>query len=208
MKPERVLTLDISTKTGWCLTISTDNIQLEAYGQIPKIECPDSESYPSSYVIWAALCYEEIEKLFELHTPDVLVIEETAANSKSSHSQKILEWIHYLVARLIKETGIKSVYLQTGEWRKEAESRMNAEEKEHNKKWKKYKSQSKTNVVYDIETGKRIGKINKKHVAIRRANEVFGKYFKQPLRKKDEDLADSLVIALAYHLKRKRGLYE
>lgn len=208
MKSERVLTLDISTKTGWCLVVSSEkDISLEAYGQIAKVECPD-ERYPDSFVSWAYLCYDEIEKLFNKHAPDSLVIEETAANSKSSHSQKILEFIHFLVARLIKETGIKCTYLQTGQWRKEAESYMNSEEKKRNKEVAKYKKQNKTKVARDINTGKRIGKITKKHVAIRRANEVFGKYFDEPLRKRDEDLCDSLMISLAYHKMRLRGLYE
>jgi len=208
MNPERVLTLDISTKTGWCLIISSDkDISLEAHGQIAKVECPD-ERYPDSFVSWAYLCYDEIEKIFNKHAPDVLVIEETAANSKSSHSQKILEFIHFLTARLVKETGIKCVYLQTGEWRSEASSYMNAEEKKRNKELAKYKKLHNTKIGRDIVTGKRIGKITKKHVAIRRANEVFGKYFEEPLRKRDEDLCDSLMISYAYHLRRLRGLYE
>lgn len=207
MKSERVLTLDMSTKTGWCLTISSNNgIDLESYGQISKIACPD-ERYPDSFVTWAYLCYDEIEKIFNKYAPDALVIEETAANSKSSHSQKILEFIHFLVAKLVKETGIKCTYMQTGEWRKEAASYMTPEEKKRNKEVKDYKKRNKTNVARDIN-GKRIGVITKKHVAIRRANEVFGQYFDKPLRKKDEDLADSLVIALAYHLRRNRGFYE
>lgn len=206
MKSERVLTLDISTKTGWCLTVSSDeDLFLEAYGQIPKVECPD-ERYPDSYVSWAYLCYEEIEKLFDAHAPDTVVIEETAANSKTSHSQKVLEFIHFLVAKLIKETRIKCVYLMTGEWRKEANSKMNDIEKKRNKEVLKYKKDHKTKLARDANN-KIMGKITKKHVAIRRANEVFGKYFKEPLRKRDEDLCDSLIISLAYHLRRKRGLY-
>lgn len=206
MVAERVLTLDISSKTGWCLTVSSeDDLFLEAYGQIPKVECPD-ERYPDSFVSWAYECYGEIEKLFDAHAPDVVVIEETAANSKTSHSQKILEFIHFLVAKLIKETKIKCVYLLTGEWRKEANSRMNDAEKLRNKEVTKYKKQHGTKLARDIDN-KVMGKITKKHVAIRRANEVFGKYFEKPLRKKDEDLADSLNISLAYHLRRQRGLY-
>ena len=206
MVPERVLTLDISTKTGWCVTVSSDeDLFLEAYGQIPKIECPD-ERYPDSFVSWAYECYGEIENLFDQYAPDAVVIEETAANSKTSHSQKILEFIHFLVAKLIKETKIKCTYLLTGEWRKEANSKMNDSERKRNKEVVKYKKQHKSRLCYDIN-GKVMGKITKKHVTIRRANEAFGKYFKEPLRKKDEDLCDSLIISLAYHLRRKRGMY-
>lgn len=207
MVVERVLTLDISTKTGWCLATSSDEgIFLEAWGAIPKIEQPEGR-YPDSFVEWAYLCYEKIEELFNRYAPDVMVVEETAANSKTSHSQKILEFIQFLVAKLIKDTGIKCVYLMTGEWRKEVNSYMNEQEKKHNKEVAKYKKEHKTNIARDIK-GKRIGRITKKHVTIRRVNEVFGKYFDKPLRKKDEDLADSLAISYSYHLRRLRGLYE
>ena len=207
MNSERVLTLDISTKTGYnVITSSDEGIFLEEHGQIAKIACPEDERYPDSFVTWAYLCYSEIEKIFDKFAPDAIVIEETAANSKSSHSQKILEFIHFLVAKLVKETGIKCTYIMTGVWRKEANSVMNEEEKKHNKEVAKYKKNNKTDIAYDI-TGKRVGKKTKKHVAIRRANEVFGKYFDKPLRKKDEDLCDSLMISLAYHNMRLRGLY-
>jgi hypothetical protein len=200
---ERVLTLDLSSKTGYNLVISSDEgIHLEAYGQVPKIECPES-SYPVSYVLWAHEIFNKIEELVIKYSPDTLLIEETCAGSKNVYSQKLLEWSHFLVAKLIKDTGIKSVYMQTGVWRKEASSYMNSEEKLHNKEVAKYKKQNNTKIARDIK-GKRIGKITKKHVAIRRANEVFGKYFDKPLRKKDEDLADSLCISLAYHNQRLR----
>jgi len=207
MKPETILSLDISTKTGWSVVTSSDKgLELVHFGQISKIERPD-ESYPGSFVSWAYLCYEAIYKIMEEYQPDSLVIEETAANSKSSHSQKILEFVHFLIAKFIKETNIKSTYLMTGQWRKEAASSMNDDEKKHNKEVLKYKKTNKTKIAYDIN-GKRVGKITKKHVAIRRANEVFGKYFDKPLRKKDEDLADSLCLSIAYHNMRLRGLYE
>jgi hypothetical protein len=47
-----------------------------------------------------------------------------------------------------------------------------------------------------------MGKITRKHVNIRRANEVFGAFLKTPLRKKDEDTADSLLLGYCYHLRR------
>jgi Holliday junction resolvasome RuvABC endonuclease subunit len=206
LKSERVLTLDISTKTGYSVATSSDEgIHLEAHGQIPKVECPD-ERYPDSYVSWAYLCYDAIEKLFNEHAPDVLVIEETT-KSKNSFSQKILEYVHFLVAKLIKETGIKCVYFQTGTWRKEVGSYANDMEKKHNKEVREYKKKNKTIVAYDIK-GKRIGLIGKKHVTIRLINEIFGKYFKEPMRKKNEDECDAMALAICYHKQRERGLHE
>jgi hypothetical protein len=37
---------------------------------------------------------------------------------------------------------------------------------------------------------------------VRRANEIFGKFLKEPLRKKDEDTADSLLLGYCWHLRR------
>lgn len=198
---ERVLSLDISTKTGYALVVSSEeSIVPESYGQIPKVPMPDGP-YPEAFVEWAYQCYGQIRNLVDNLNPDILVIEETASNSKSSHSQKILEWIHFLVAKLIKDTKIKNVYLMTGEWRSIISAKMTKEESLHNKAVKKYKEKNNTKIAYN-EAGKRIGKITKKHVAIRVANETFGKFFKEPLRKRDEDLADALCIALAYHMRK------
>jgi hypothetical protein len=52
--------------------------------------------------------------------------------------------------------------------------------------------------------GNVIGKISKKHVNIRRANEIFGAFLEKPLVKKDEDRADALLLAYAYHVVRMR----
>jgi len=197
---ERVLSLDISTKTGWSLLISGDRLVLESYGQIPAIIEPEG-MYPGNYVDWAYLCYGKIVELIDSLTPDVLVIEETCAGSKNVYSQKILEFIHFLVAKLIKETKIKVVYLLTGAWRSEVGAKMTKEESKHNKYVREYKKLHDTTVAKGPD-GKRIGIKTKKHVNIRRANEVFGKFFKEPLRKKDEDLCDALLLGLTYHLRR------
>lgn len=201
MKAERVLSLDISTKTGWNLTVSSDEgLVLEQYGQVPKIECPEG-SYPVSFVDWAYLCYAEIVGLISKYKPDVLVIEETTANSKTSHSQKILEFCHFLVAKHIKDSNMKSVYILTGQWAKDTERVMSKEEKIHNKYVRDYKKLHGSKIAYDTN-GKRIGKITKKHVSIRRANELFSKFLKEPLRRKDEDAAEGLLLAFSYHARR------
>jgi len=207
MKQERVLSLDISTKTGWALLISgPKDYRLEAYGKVEQVKCPEDVPYPISFVNWAYTCYQYIVDLIDQYYPDVLVIEETASGSKSSHSQKILEFIHFLVAKLIKETGIKAIYFMTGEWRNETGCKMNKAEKMHNKEVRKYKKIHNVNMAYD-KNGKRIGIIGRKHVNIRRANEVFGSFLKTPLKKKDEDTADSLMLAYCYHVRKLRGMY-
>lgn len=201
MESERILSLDVSSKTGWASMVSSDSgIELEAYGMIPAIHQPEGP-YPSVFVDWAQLCFNEVNKLVIRFKPDVLVIEETCAGSKGVYSQKILEFTHYLLAKFIKESNIKSVYLLTGAWRSEVGAKMTKEESKHNKEVKKYKEQNKTKIAYDIK-GKRVGKLTKKHINIRRANEVFGQFLKEPLRKKNEDEADSLLLGYCYHLRR------
>ena len=51
--PERVLSLDVSTKTGYAFGESSLNgIDLLDYGTLPQIHQPEG-NYPSNYVIWA-----------------------------------------------------------------------------------------------------------------------------------------------------------
>ena len=83
MSLERVLSLDISSKTGWALLISgPSSLLLETYGKIPKTSEPEGP-YPASYVVWAYQVFGEIVKLIDSLRPDVLVIEETASGSKN-----------------------------------------------------------------------------------------------------------------------------
>jgi hypothetical protein len=201
---ERVLSLDISTKTGWASIVSGDDIELEDYGTIAPIHQPDGV-YPEVFVDWAYLCFGEIERLIDRFAPDVLVIEETVAGSKGVYSQKILEFIHFLVAKFIKETKIKAIYLLTGEWRSLVGCKMTKEESKHNKAVKEYKEAHGDTRIARNSEGKRIGKLTKKHINVRRANEVFGKFLKTPLRKKDEDTADSLLLGYCYHLRRMKN---
>lgn len=204
MDIKRILSIDLSTKTGWASATSSDSgIELEDYGMIRQIPQPDGP-YPSSFVDWAYLVFNGIESLIKKFNPDILAIEETVAGSKAVYSQKILEYSHFLLAKHIKESNIESIYLLTGAWRSEVGAKMTKEESKHNKEVKAYKTKHATKVARDI-TGKRIGKLTKKHINIRRANEVFGKFLREPLRKKNEDEADALLLLYAAHLRRLKG---
>lgn len=198
---ERILALDVSSKTGWAVLISDkDSLVLETYGRLEQTSLPDG-SYPDSFVDWAYICYGYILELIERYHPDVLVIEETAGGSKNNFSQKILEWIHFLLAKFIKETNIRSVYYMTEEWRRIAGCKMTKDESKHNKDVKKYKEKNKSKLAYDVE-GKRVGKLTRKHINIRRANEIFGEFLSEPLRKKNEDEADALLLGFSYHIRK------
>ncbi len=201
MEKERILSLDMSTKTGYSVMISSsEGAQLESYGMIPAIHQPEGK-YPGVFVDWAELVFGEVDSLIKKFKPDVLVIEETCAGSKGVYTQKILEYSHFLLARFIRDSGIKSVYLLTGAWRSEVGAKMTKEESKHNKYVKEYKEEHKSKFAYDIK-GKRIGKLTKKHINIRTANDIFGKFLKAPLRKKNEDEADAILLSYCYHLRR------
>lgn len=200
----------MSSKTGWALLVSSDDILLEEYGMIPKSTEPPGQ-YPGNFIDWAYQVFGNIAELIDRLHPDVLVIEETCAGSKSVYGQKILEWIHFLVAQRIKESKIEACYLLTGQWRVETGCQMSKEESKRNKEIREYKKKveketgKKPIAAYDIN-GKRIGIVNRKHVNVRRANEIFGKFLREPLKKKNEDEADALLLAYCYHLRRLRNL--
>jgi hypothetical protein len=201
MTEEKILALDISTKTGWASLFSNDRgITVEACGQYEPISEPEGQ-YPVNYVDWSYMNYHKLLELIERFSPSILVIEETCAGSKNVYSQKILEWTHFLLAKFIKETNIKVMYLLTGEWRTIVGCKMTKEESKNNKTVREYKKKHGVRLARD-ENGKRMGLKSKKHVNIRRANEVFSEFLVKPLRKKDEDTADALLLGFAAHLRR------
>jgi hypothetical protein len=190
----KVLSLDISSKTGWAISEIDEvaNIfKLLETGTLTKESKPDIK-YPEDYVVWAQNCFSAILGLINKYNPDVLVIEETSKGSKNNFSQKILEFIHYLVAVHIQMTKIKAHYFMTGEWRRICGCLLTNEEKKRNKEVSKQHSNG-VKVVKNAE-GKRIGKIGKKHINIRRCNEIFN----LGLIRKDEDRADAILLNYSY----------
>lgn len=195
MRPsEKVLCLDISTKTGTSLGLASENdYKLLKYGTVGKLEKPDIP-YPEDYVSWAEKCAGEIIEIINKSAADVIVIEETTGGSKSNFSQKILEFIHFLVAKHIVKNGLAVRYLMTGTWREAAGARMTKEESKQNAKSRKIKKETGARLAKD-ESGKILGKITKKHVNVRRANEIFG----LDLKMKDNDAADAILLGAAYY---------
>lgn len=206
MLPERVLSLDLSTKTGYSLLVLSGNeMVLEAYGQLDKVSCPDEEPYPGSYVTWAYKCFEKIEELIEWLKPDVLIIEEVT-RSKNALTQKILDYLHFLVSKLIQETGIRNIWYQTGEWRKEVGSYMNKSEKKQNEYVRDYKKKTGKILARD-KNNKVIGKVTKKKVTIRLVNDIFKSQLKTLLGPSEDDKADAIALSYCYYLRKQRGLY-
>jgi Holliday junction resolvasome RuvABC endonuclease subunit len=199
MEKIKILSLDISTKTGWSLAEIIDNktYNLIDAGTLDKRDQPHDD-YPKNYLDWACNCAIDIEKLIEQYTPDRLIIEETSKGSKNNFSQKILEFIHCFVAMYISKFKIKTTYYRTEEWRRMVGCLMSKEEKKQNANIRKEK-RSKGTVVVKNDEGKRIGIVGKKHVNVRKANELFN----LDLKLKDEDRADAILLGYAYFLNTK-----
>jgi Holliday junction resolvasome RuvABC endonuclease subunit len=193
-----VLAIDASTKTGWSLAEASGGAyRLLGFGKIGPIPKPEIE-YPYSYLEWARVCGEEIGKLVWQYRPDVIVVEETASGSKSNFSQKILEFIHAEMAKLFwnykQSRDFELVYFMTGEWRRVVNARLSSRESKQNKFVSKTKAKTGKKLAKD-EKGKVVGRVTKKHVNVRRANELFG----LNLKIKDNDQADAILLGKAWH---------
>lgn len=192
----RILALDISTSSGWALL---EDGRLLAAGSI-KTPGPSAidVSYPVNYWHAADIMAGRLVDKMVACQPDTIVIEETNG-SKSRYTQKILEFIHCALLYHLMGKGWrdKIVYINTSDWRKVVGAHLSKEDKKQNAQLSKAKSAAK-------KSGKKLdkkklgirGRINKKHVAIRTANQMFN----LELRPKDDDVADAICIAAAYHI--------
>lgn len=190
-----VLSLDISSKTGWAVLNFTTEPVLLSFGRLAKTSEPEGK-YPENYLQWAKTTADDIIRKIKDTKPDTIVIEETSKGSKNAKSQKILEWVHFMVATYIVENGLNAEYLMTGEWRGLVSASMTKDEKKQNKEVKK--SHDAGQKVVKNEKGKRIGRVTKKHVNIRRANEMFG----LALKRSNEDEADAILLGAALFRKK------
>jgi len=202
-----ILSLDLSTKAGWALLEAGSTPKLLGYGHIEKQDEPKMYVYPFSYLMWSKNIWDQIESLVVQHKPDILAIEETAIKPSSNNfSQKLLEFIHFRMAEYLgNNTYLKYVYFKTEEWRRICDCKMTESEKKQNKFVTDFKKKNKkekvekngkmANVaaIAKDENGKVLGKITRKHINVRRANEVFG----LDLILKDNDMADALLMGYA-----------
>lgn len=158
----------------------------------------DYGPFPWNYLEAA---HETAAKLLELVielNPDVVVIEETNS-AKARYTQKTLEFCHALLLQLLQvwaaQGGKSVVYLNTSDWRRTLKVQLSPEDKKQNAKLSKAKRHA-------IATGEKLdrkalgirGKVNRKHVAVRVANERFGLSLKQ----RDNDIADALLLGMAF----------
>lgn len=175
----KVMGFDVSSKTGWC--VFEDNT-LKDFGLL-KVEIqnfnvnkePSKEKeYPGNILKaadqMATLIYGKILD----SRPDLVVIENTV-KGRNRHTQRLLEWIHKSLMDYMIESKYKFKYVDPSEWRSKLNIRMSKDDKKNNR---------------DVSSGKKRGRITRKHLSVRWVNENF----KLNLKLKDNDIADCIAL--------------
>jgi Holliday junction resolvasome RuvABC endonuclease subunit len=196
----RVLALDASTHAGWAV------LHGEPGDVRPTLECEGLiendkpvqafGEYPWNYVKAAQSIADRLIEQVEFIRPDVVVIEETNLG-KNRYAQKLLEFIHCSLLSKITSGQLKVIYLSSSSWRQALDLRLDSEQRKNNAKIAKAKKLARETGISIHAAKKKIGvkgKINKKHLAVNRVNEVYDLGFKV----KDNDIADAICLALAY----------
>lgn len=180
----KIFSLDISTNTGYAYFVDG---KLEKFGSLrlknkngENKKIKDFGRYPENYQQYTLSLAKKIKKTMEgivsedFWDDGMIVIEETT-KSRAVYTQKILEFIHCQFIRLFANQGFVVKYIKTGSWRQKINLVMSKEDKKHNAKVRKKKER---------------GLITKKHLAVRKANELF----ELDLKMKDNDIADAILI--------------
>jgi len=190
----RVLSLDLSTHTGFsCFEGERgQEPKLLEYGVIHLGKGLDEfGAYPYNYVEAAKEQANNItSKCFGWWSPSLIVIEETN-KGKNRYTQKMLEFLHYSLIEKLKRLDVPVVYINSSEWRKIVGLSLSKEQKKQNAHLRKAKREGK---VLDKKALKIKGIVTKKHLSIDKVNELLG----LNLKKKDNDISDSILLGLSY----------
>ena len=180
----RILSLDISTKTGYAVF---EDGKYKSSGALPKVFVKDfnvnkepqkSSEYPWNIIDAADEVAKSILALYSDVKPDVMVLEDTN-KGRNRATQRCLEWLHYSILKILRPFGKPIKYMDSSEWRKIVGLKLNQEQRKNNK---------------DVSAGKKRGKVNKKHLSVLMTNEKFG----LTLLLKDNDQSDACLLGLAF----------
>lgn len=183
--PKRLLSLDVSTKTGWSKFVDGE---LADSGQLKPVKVEDfnvnkdpqlSPAYPLNIADAAELVVKRIIDLVEADDPFDFVVIENTNKGRNRHTQRLLEFIHYVLIRYLSAWGVPFGYMDSSEWRRIVGLKLTKEDKKNNR---------------DVSANKKRGRVTKKHLAIRLVEEEFG----LKLKVKDNDRADAILLGLAY----------
>jgi len=197
----RVLALDASTKTGWALFVDG---QLAESSELAPVHVEhfnvndrntqNSEWYPYNIVVAADDVCAGIEALVHVKKPDIVIVENTN-KGKNRHTQRVLEFIHYAVLKMLRSRAQRLKYMDSSEWRQIMGLAATKEDKKQNAKLNKAKRSAEAKgVKLDKKALGIKGTITVKHRAVRMANEKYGLKLKQ----KQNDQADAILMGQAY----------
>ena len=205
----RVLALDISTNTGWALLEGSLGVmpKIVKYGTVVK-SLPNVRGYgdyPFSYIKIAREIAGQLYKLYTSDTaPDVVVIEETN-KARARYTQKVLEYLHCVLVGMMYDQSLTPegaapiIYISSSAWRKACGIGMSKEDKAQNAKLNKAKRSAGASKLDKKALGI-TGKVTKKHLSVRKANELFALDFKM----KDNDVAEAILLGVGFFLNAER----
>jgi hypothetical protein len=183
----KVLSLDVSSKTGYALFenghyISSGSLEKIALEDFNVNKDPDkSPKYPWNIIDAAESMAQSILALYSDHKPDVIVIENTV-KGRNRHVQRYLEFLHSAILRILRPLNKPIVYIDPSAWRSLVGLKLSLDQKKNNK---------------EVSAGKKRGKIGKKHLSV----ELCNKLYNLQLKLKDNDQCDSILLNLGYHIK-------
>lgn len=178
-----ILALDLSSSTGYAVfhgkKLAKFGILVAKAQDFDVNKKPEkSKLYPYNVVSAANLMATQVADLVSTEAPDAIVIENTV-KGRNRHTQRYLEFIHKAVLDLLEPYESKITYMDPSQWRSLINLRLTNEDKKHNKA---------------VTAGKIRGKLTRKHLSVRMANEAYS----LELKLKDNDIADAICLGAAY----------
>jgi hypothetical protein len=206
------ISLDLSTKPGWAIFKREENIykaekdltweRVDSGTLFPDKEISDFGTYPENYVEYSKYIIDRLldfiaskqsENGLNVDWDTMIFIVEETTPGRNNYAQRILEFLHFYLIESLMKYNSKIVYLRTGSWKSIVSAKQTKEEQKKNAKIARIKKKTGKKLAKD-ESGKVMGRITRKHVSVRVANQTFG----LNLILKNEDEADALNMAQAY----------
>lgn len=187
----RLLALDMSLKTGWSLwedgqyLDSGQLVQLHVKNFNVQLHPEKHPDYPFNLLPPVRLMVDQISGLILDKSVDFVVCENTV-KGRNRNVQRILEFLHYELISEIVVLGYKKrfKYIDPSEWRKAVDLKLNNEQKKNNR---------------DVSAGKKRGRVTKKHLAVNMVNNLKATSHLK-LRVKDNDIADAVLLGMAFFI--------
>ena len=192
-----ILSLDISTSTGFVLLTPQGQILERGSVEMSKEKVKDFGGFPRNYVLAARDMARKIVELIKRVKPNVVVVEETNIGGRANqYSQKLLEFIHCLFLLEYLEESVRIVYITTAAWRKSLGLVLTKEDRRSNNKARAANHAGTTAAEKRAARAAAgvAGKVTVKHLSVRFVNQRFG----LGLLQKDNDQADAICLGLAY----------